>query len=789
LTFNGGLRAQMESAPFPGFASGTPDDPNAQMLLQADELTTNKDNNTVTAQGNVQIFYNGYNVVAARVVYNKKTKRLLATGDVRVTDPIGNVYFSQSADLPDNFSDGFVRSLRMERIDRTHFAADSAERRGGNLTIFNRGVYTACEPCKEHPEKPPLWQVKAARIISNQKEQLVYFEDATIEFFGMPIAYVPYFWTPDGTVKRKTGFLSPSFFYNKRVGQGFATPYYFALSPFYDLTFTPTFMPNQGVHGDLLWRHSLPNGNYQIRATGIYQFDPLDVGGPADPANRNWRGSLQTKGMFELTDKWLFGWDGSIESDPRYLKDYGYAPLGATERVSTVYLQGKGERSFFDARAYYFRDLVDTNTDPRERQGIQPIVAPVVDYNTAMADPYLRGEFHINANLTHIHREEQLSYFVPLTGQYLTPGFAGDYTRLSMEAGWRKTFTDPIGQRITPFWSLRGDAYNYGVGNTVSEVDTLETAPPFSAATATVPLTTTIPSLLANEGDVNFRGMPTIGVDYRYPFIATNDGTTHIIEPIAQVIVRPNEQKIGQVPNEDAHSLVFDDTDLFEVDKFSGYDRIEGGSRLNAGIQYTMQTQDDFKFGALFGQSYQFGGLNSFAQGASDINGTGFDSGLETNSSDYVARLYVQPNKNSDFAARFRFDENDFSLERVELDGRLYYGPVFASAAYVRREAQPNLGITTPLEEVAGQLSYAFNDTWSVYGGARYSLQNAAFADPGFVSNQIGVRYTDECFTVSLDYSRIYSGYGDIVPQEQLMLRFNLRTLGDGQFKTRIGGV
>ncbi len=778
--------------PFPNAQN----DPNAQMLLQADELTTNNDSKTVTAAGNVQIFYNGYHVVARRIVYNKTTKRVLATGDVRVTDPIGNVYFGESVDLTENFSDGFLRSLRLERIDRTHFAANSAERRDSNITIFNRGVYTACEPCKEHPEKPPLWQVKAARVISDQKEQMVYFEDATIELFGMPVAYLPYFWTPDSTVKRKSGFLSPDFRYNQRIGQGISTPYYFALSPFYDLTFTPTFYNPQGAHFDFLWRQALPNGGYTLRGTGIYQLDPTAIGGPADPANQDWRGSLQSTGRFLLTDKWTLGWDVSVESDPRYLKDYGYAPLSATERVSTLYLQGKGERSFFDARAYYFRDLVDTNTDPRERQDIQPFVGPVIDYNTAMADPHFGGEFKIDANLTHITREEQLSYTFdppgPAATRYLTPGFAGDYTRLSMQAGWRKTFTDPIGQRITPFWSVRGDAYYYDVANTSPYIDDYSMSVSITNPDPArpVPLSTVIPSLLANEGDVNFRGMPAAGVDYRYPFIATTGTDTHIIEPIVQLIFRPDEQQIGNIPNEDAHSLVFDDTTLFDTDKFSGYDRMEGGSRVNAGVQYTFQAQDGFKTSALFGQSYQIGGLNSFAQGGLDLNGTGFDSGLETDRSDYVARLYMQPNKNSDISARFRFDEDDFSLERFEFDGRFYYGPLFTSAAYVRRTAQPDLGITTPLEEVTGLVSYALNDTWSVYAGGRYSLQNAAFsADPGWVSNQVGVRYTDECFTVSLDYTNIYKNYGDIEAQQQLMLRFNLRTLGDGQIRTKLSGT
>ena len=79
----------------------------------------------------------------------------------------------------------------------------------GNFTVFENGVYTACAPCKDDPKKPPLWQVKGARIIHDQDEKMLYFETAQLEFFGVPIAYLPYFSTPDPTVKRKSGFLIP----------------------------------------------------------------------------------------------------------------------------------------------------------------------------------------------------------------------------------------------------------------------------------------------------------------------------------------------------------------------------------------------------------------------------------------------------------------------------------------------------------------------------------------------------------------------------------------------------
>jgi LPS-assembly protein len=107
--------------------------------------------------------------------------------------------------------------------------------------------------------------------------------------------------------------------------------------------------------------------------------------------------------------------------------------------------------------------------------------------------------------------------------------------------------------------------------------------------------------------------MPTVGLEYRYPFINVQPWGSTTIEPIAQVIIRPNESYAGRLPNEDAQSLVYDASNLFSVDKFSGYDRVEGGGRANVGVQSTTQFDRGGSVNMLFGQSYQLFGLNSFA--------------------------------------------------------------------------------------------------------------------------------------------------------------------------------
>src|SRR2546423_8782289 len=153
--------------------------------------------------------------------------------------------------------------------------------------------------------------------------------------------------------------------------------------------------------------------------------------------------------------------------------------------------------------------------------------------------------------------------------------------------------------------------------------------------------------------------MPAVGLEYRYPFISVQSWGTQTIEPIAQLVVRPNESAIGKLPNEDAQSLIFDDSNLFSINKFSGWDRIEGGARLNAGIQYTAQFNQAGFVNALFGQSYQLFGQNSFA--VADAVNTGISSGLATPRSDYVARVAYSPASVYTFISRFLFDTDTFT--------------------------------------------------------------------------------------------------------------------------------
>ena len=749
---------------------------NAPMLVQATEIRYDYTNNSVAAVGNVQIYYGGATVEADQVVYDQGTKRLRAEGNVRLTEPDGKITYGQVIDLTDDYRDGFVDSLRLETPEDTRFAAARADRTQGNYTVLQNGVYTACEPCKDDPRKPPFWQVKAARIIHDEGEKMLYFEDATIEFFGVPLAYIPFLSAPDPTVKRKSGFLFPGLSNTTQYGFGIEPKYFWALAPNYDLTLSTVLTTRQGALFKGEWRHRLLEGSYSIRAAGIFQQDPgyfATRDGPTSPTANTFRGVVQTSGQFALNDQWVWGWNGFLATDSQFVYDYQLTRFAgildpfqsafAAEASSDLYLSGAGERSYFDVRAIYYQGFSSFDV---QRQ--MPIIHPVLDYSNVLPQQLLGGELSYKVNLTSLTRQEAEFNAVTQAAQgngacsaptadtaipanCLLRGIPGEYSRFSAQADWRRTLVTDNGQMITPFVRMRGDAASVIVDNTPG-----------------------VSNYIATGSDGLVRGMPAAGVEYRYPFISVSSWGTQTIEPIAQLILRPNETSIGKFFNEDAQSLVFDTSNLFEIDKYSGWDRVEGGSRANVGIQYTAQVNRAGSLNVMFGQSYALFGQNSFA--VPDTTNTGLDSGLDKPVSDYVGGVTYHPNQVYSFAVRGRFDQSTFNPQRLEVDTRANFERWTLQLLYGDYAAQPLLGFLNRRQAVLGGSSVKVTANWVLLGSVRYDIENDRFDQA-----RLGVGYVDDCFMISANwiggYTYTTTGSGP-VRNDAFMVQFSLRTLG-----------
>jgi LPS-assembly protein len=701
------------------------------MLLQADQLIYDNKNNRVRAEGNVEVFYNNHTVLADLIVYDRGQNVLNAEGNVRIKEPDGAVVKADRIRLTDDFREGFIRSLRIHTKEEASITADKATRTSGNTTVFENASFTPCKVCEDQEGKPPTWRIKAMRIIHDKTEQTIEYENMSFEFLGVPIATLPYFKHPDPSKKRQSGFLMPTATYSDRLGFVTETPYYFALSPNYDATVTPVVTTRQGEMLKGEWGHKLANGGYKVDFAGAYNESPDEQ----TPGGRKFRGSIVSQGNFNVGTFWDLGWDATVESDEKFRRFYKLDDIKTTDRVSQVYLTGLGDRNYFGLRAYHFGGLVIN-----DNENANSFVHPLLDYNYVMANPVMGGEVSFNANAVALTREDTIT----------AAGWSKDWRhvsreskRVSAEVGWRRELIDPVGQVYKPFASAQGDVYGYQ--------DPAD-----------------------DENKTVTRTSAAAGMEYRFPFVGNLGVSTHVFEPIAQAIYRPDTNKNqDRLPNEDSQSLVYDDTLLFDTDKFSGYDRLETGSRANVGVRYTLSLPDGASIRSVFGQSYQLNGENPFPT----------DSGLDTARSDYVAGVYFEPSSHFGVVAQGRFDQADMTLRRTDIGSWAVYGPFSLSANYVRQTPKLDIDASDPNtlvgEEVSGNAGIALTDRWSLTGKLTYDLSNDYAVTQG-----VGLKYADECFNYGVNYERTNTEDGEIKPDTTISVFFNLKYIGGYQAST-----
>ena len=418
-----------------------------------------------------------------------------------------------------------------------------------------------------------------------------------------------------------------------------------------------------------------------------------------------------------------------LVTDKTFFQDYGLPTVRTSPSRSAgstpdrwlsrkLYLTGRGDRSYFDVRDdLLLRLLRSRRAEANSRSSIR-----CIDYNYTFDQPILGGELGYQRQpdqpeprqrrlrSDHARPRSTAASALPtqrrsrasrLPTNCLLRGVPGNYTRLSARSQLEAHDHRSFGQIFTPFVSVRADARDRRRRQSSPACRT--SSPPATHRGRAV--------------------MPTVGLEYRYPFISVQSWGTQTIEPIAQVIVRPNETDIGKLPNEDAQSLIFDDTNLFRVDKFSGWDRVEGGGRANVGVQYTAQ----FNQRRLRQRRCSANPISCSARTRSrsaTLTNTGLDSGSTPTRSDYVARVSYQPNQHLHASLALPLRRETISTcSRLEDRRPRQFRPLEPSAAVrqLRRPAGARLP-DAPRRHPRPRHGQARRRTGSCSAAARYDL-------------------------------------------------------------------
>ncbi|WP_417520063.1 LPS-assembly protein LptD [Minwuia sp.] len=629
--------------------------------LTADEMIYEQELDIVTARGSVEIVQGERILFADTVSYNQRDDVVTASGNVVLQEPTGDVLFSDYVELSDGFKQGIVRELRIRLSNNARLSARNARREGEDRTILEKAVFTRCEECEDGSDRAPIWQIKARRVTRDLEKEIVEYDDATVELFGVPVLYTPYFFHPDPTVERKSGLLAPVFGASGELGAQYTQPVYLVIDESSDLTLSPRVTSKEGVVLAAEYRQQFLTGLWESDGSITY-VDKIDANN-IDTGDNQFRGHFRTKGDFRLNPQFDWGFNIFRTSDDTYLRRYDIR--GGTLLQSTAYLTGFNGRHFAGIEGFSFQDLSDG-----AKEGEIPIVLPLASFKASGEPALIGGRVDVG-----------------LSGVALQRTGGRDTRRMSFNGTWERQFVDGLGGLTTTGLHLQADGYS------VSESQ--DTDPTASL-------------------DDYFEGRvwPMATLDWRLPLVRSGERVQQFIEPRVQFIASPAGGNPNDIPNEDSQSFEFTDANLFSRNRFTGHDRIESGSRVNYGLTASLLGERGGSSEFVIGQSYRFNETSAF----------GNNTGLESNLSDVVGRISISPTTNFSYTFRYRIDIDGFQLDRHEHNFR-YTGEIFdVDLGYISLP-QINNGIAAGnTDELTFEGSARIARHWQVLGGYRGNL-------------------------------------------------------------------
>lgn len=684
---------------------------NAPMDVVADRFTHSSGDGVSIAIGNVYIVYGRYRLKADKVVYDRGRKLLKAIGNVWLREPNGNILKAADLTLDSKFRTGFANFVKLLLTNDATITAVYVRREEGPVSIFEQVAYTRCKTCVTSDGRP-LWELKSDKATYKEAQNRIYHDNARMEVLGIPVFWLPYLSHPDPQTKRASGFLVPSFGYSNTLGAQAEIPYFWNLAPNYDITFRPRITTKQGPLMRTIWRHHVGNGKYEVDASGIYQLHPNKVSNPGDI---HWRGAVQTKGIFELSPHWTFGWDGTLTSDDTYLKRYKID--GADDLISTAFLTGLTDRNYYNAAVYHYRSTIGTESDRT-----LPLVAPHTQISLIFDRPVFGGELGLNTSSYSLTRDQGV-----------------DASHFTADLHWQRQMINQAGMVITPFARLRGDF-----------------------ATSKNVLDPTVPGGVRGKESVA-RVMPKAALDIRWPFISSGENSQHIFTPAIQVVTATNERKANKISNEDSSVFSFDTTNLFLHDRFNGFDRFDGGTRADIGLIYSYLMSNGGFARFAVGQSVHIAGRNSFAKG----------SGLENTRSDFVASAALQPWDSLRVSYLGHFDANSLDPTRQEVHAQLQMDALSLAVSYGKFDASPAFARPRTLHQIWADAALELGSGFHVFGGLRYGIHSDYL-----ITNQLGLAYYCDCATFKLTYRENRTRDRDVEPDRSVVLSVEFKTLG-----------
>lgn len=704
---------------------------NEQIRFEADRVENQAADDThpqetVTASGNVVLRRGEQTVRADQVVWNRKTGQIVATGNIRLVDDAGNVIYTERVELTDALKAGAIDNLLLVLREGGRLAATRALRDDNGVLHFENTSYSGCavndgDGCPRRPS----WQITAVSISYDPATQRVHYHGAVFHLFGLGLLPVPTLLrTLDG--RPLSGLLVPDIKSSAANGFEIAQSYYIRFNNNRDLTLTGDLFTSALPLVSARFRQLTDIGAFQM--TG-YLTQSRAISTSSTPSSSlSLRGYFETNGHAQFSENWGVTSSIRLASDRTFLRRYDISY--DDELRSTINLERIGPSSYASLAAWGVQTL-----RPSQVQGQQPLALPLFDYRKRVDPPAgLGGTLEFEGNFLGLHRS---------AGQ--------DTQRAFARAEWNLRTVTGMGQVVTLTALARGDIYHSD----------------FNALTST--------AVYRGRAGWQTRGIASAAVDMIWPFVGPFAGGTQVVTPHVQIVASPTIANLT-VPNEDSRAVDLEDSNLFALNRFPGYDRVEGGVRVTYGFDYRLD-RPGWRVTSTLGQSVRLSNQNDLIP-----DGTG----LSRKVSDVVGRTSLRLKDAVEFSWRYRLDKDNAALRRNEFDATIGNHETYAEVGYLNlnRHIDPAFESLADREELRFAGRIAIKRYYSVFASAIVNLTQHSL-DPALNGNgfqllrhRAGIAYTDDCIDLSFTWRRDYITTGDAKRGNAFQFSFALRNIG-----------
>jgi LPS-assembly protein len=697
--------------------------------FSADQVIYDTNAELVTAEGRVRMARDGNYLAADRVVWDRNSGRVLAEGNVVAVNPAGDKLIGDRVDLTESLKDGTVDNLLIVLESGGRIAAAKGIRTGEQMQLVN-AVYSACPVTTASGcPKNPSWKITAAQVTRDNKTGRIRFTGGRLSILGLTLPLLPVFSIGDGSQKGGfSGALVPGIRIDSNNGLELSLPYYWRLDRNRDLTLTPHIYTESLPALEGRWRHLTSSGAYQVGAFVTYGDIPDPDRFDLTPTDRKgFRGYFEANGRFQLDPYWTLKGSLRAATDKTVARRYD---ITRDDRLRNfVSAERIDLDSYIAIEGWAFQGLRSTDT-----QETIPIALPAIDARVRLDDPVLGGKVEVQANSLAILRIE---------GQ--------DTQRAFASARWDRRWITGMGQELTVTAFGRADAYHSDEAEETS-VD-----------------------IYRGKNGWQFRGIGALAADLKWPLVGALWGGTQRLTPRIQLVVSPKTKNLD-IPNEDARAVDLEDSNLFALNRFPGYDRWEDGSRVTYGFEWTFD-RPKWSIYSVIGQSYRLSREPSIFP-----NGTG----LTDRFSDIVGRTRVRFGRLVDVTGRYRIDKDSLALRRGELDLTVGSDLTYIQAGYLRlnRDISPTIEDLRDKEELRLAGRWQFHPYWSVFGTTVLDLTNkdedSLSLSDGFepVRHRVGITYEDDCLELGVAWKRDYERIGEFRKGSTFSINFALKGIG-----------